>query len=532
MRDRTISSAIGGRAHVERASFAAVDDASGAQNRHSHHFETGHLLANLKGRTVSNGFITLVAQSAQFGVTLGSTMVLARILAPQDFGLIAMVTTILGFLRVFKEAGLSTATVQREGITHAQVSNLFWVNVALSGAISLIVAVSAPLIAWFYREPRLFNITLLLSLTFLFEGSAVQHIALLNRQMRFKALALIQVSSLMAGVAIGIGMASSGCGYWSLVGFQLTTSLSTFVLAWSTSRWRPQWPTRFSGTRPLLSFGANLTASTLIWSLARGADSLLVGKVFGPASVGLYSRAGALLMRPMEQFISPIQTVFVPTFSRLQERPQHYRDVFLRLYRTIAVASLLFTAILLALSRPLTLFVLGPKWQQAAPIFAGFTIAALIYPVASASGWLFTSQGRGKDWLLAITIASVATIGSFIAGMPFGPAGVAFSFSLSGIFLQLPILFYLGGRSGPVSTKDLCTGFLEQIPLWVVVCSVTWAVLKMANGLSLISQLVIPALAGLLAGAVTIWIYPPSHATMRDLLVVLKDWEKFRKASA
>jgi hypothetical protein len=126
----------------------------------------------------------------------------------------------------------------------------------------------------------------------------------------------------------------------------------------------------------------------------------------------------------------------------------------------------------------------------------------------------------------------VATIGSFIAGMPFGPAGVAFSFSLSGIFLQLPILFYLGGRSGPVSTKDLCTGFLEQIPLWVVVCSVTWAVLKMANGLSLISQLVIPALAGLLAGAVTIWIYPPSHATMRDLLVVLKDWEKFRKASA
>src|SRR5436190_21053818 len=149
------------------------------------HFETGHLLTGLKGRTVSSGVVTMLAQVAQFGLNLLSIMVLARLLSPPDFGLVAMVATVMGFLRIFNEAGLSTATVQRDGITHAQVSNLFWMNVAVGGLMSLIVAACSPLIAWFYREPRLVSITLALSITFLLSGSAVQHWALLTRQMRF-----------------------------------------------------------------------------------------------------------------------------------------------------------------------------------------------------------------------------------------------------------------------------------------------------------------------------------------------------------
>src|SRR6266849_2270961 len=152
------------------------------------HLGTDHLLSDLKGRTISGAFITIVAQGAQFLLSLVSIMVLARLLTPKDFGLFAMVTTVIGYLRVFKDAGLSTATVQREGITHAQVSNLCWINVAVSGAITLILAAGAPVIAWFYREPRLVPITLVLSSTFYLGGLTVQHNALLNRQMRFKAI--------------------------------------------------------------------------------------------------------------------------------------------------------------------------------------------------------------------------------------------------------------------------------------------------------------------------------------------------------
>src|SRR5437667_367783 len=263
------------------------------------HLSTGHLLDNLKGRTISSGLITIAAQGIKFALNLASIMVLARLLTPRDFGLYAMVTTIMGYVVTFKDAGLSTATVQREGITHAQVSNLFWTNVALGGTATLILAASAPAVAWFYREPRVVGITLALSVTFLLTSSAVQHLAILRRQMRFKMIALIQVGSIAAGAMVGIGMAWLKYGYWSLVGMQLTIPVVTFWLTLMASHWRPQLPKGSSGTRSLLTFGANLTASTFLWSLARSSDGLLIGRFWGSAPLGLYSRAAALLLRPV-----------------------------------------------------------------------------------------------------------------------------------------------------------------------------------------------------------------------------------------
>ena len=369
----------------------------GAKDRH---FDTDHLLANLRGRTVSSGFITVTSQGVQLALTLVSTMILARLLTPRDFGLVAMVWTVMSFLRVFKEAGLSTATVQREGITHAQVSNLFWINIAVSGFVSVLVAATAPLVAWFYKEPRLVGVTLALSITFFLAGSAVQHLALLNRQMRFKAIAVIQIGSILAGVLVGVGMAWENYGYWSLVGLNLTTNLVACLMTWPISRWRPQFFKRHSGTRPLFHFGANLTAGAFVYSLARGLDGLLIGRFCGAVSVGMYTRAAALLSRPLEQIMSPIQAVFLPALSRLQTRPDHYRQTFLQLYEAIALTSFLFTGMCFGLARPLTLVLLGPKWEAASAIFACFTFAALQYPLSNCATWLYASQGRGRDSFL------------------------------------------------------------------------------------------------------------------------------------
>ena len=125
---------------------------------------------------------------------------------------------------------------------------------------------------------------------------------------------------------------------------------------------------------------------------------MLVGRFYGPGSVGLYTRAAALLRRPMEQFLSPISSVFVPVLSRIQTQPERYRRTFLQVYETMVLASFLGTGLLLALARPLTLVVLGPKWEQAIIIFSAFTFAALCSPPATTATWLFASQGRGKDW--------------------------------------------------------------------------------------------------------------------------------------
>ena len=488
------------------------------------HFATKHLLTGLKGRTISSGSVTLGAQAVQFVLTLGSTMILARLLTPQDFGFVAMAATVIGFLRILNDAGLSTATVQREGITHAQVSNLFWTNAIVGGVISLLVMISAPAVAWFFREPRLVPVTMILCTTFLVTGFTVQHLALLKRQMRFKIIAIIQIISMLAGFLLGIGMAWFGYGYWSLVGMYVSTPLVAFVLTWWASPWRPQLPTKGCGTRSLLNFGANMTASSFVWSVARGSDSLLIGRVYGPTSLGLYSRAAALLNRPVEQFVGPLEAVFVPTLSRLQAEPERYRRIFLQTYEVIAVSSFLFSGLLLALSHPLTLVVLGWKWESAAPIFAGFSLVALYTPITCTAGWLLTSQGRGRDFLHVSSISSFVTVVAFLAGLPFGPAAIAVAYSAACLLVQLPVAYYIAGRHGPVTTTDLWSRFFKHLPLWAVVCAITFIVHHLVLSSTPLVQLFVSGSAGFLVGAVFISVYPPARRTALELFAVLKDW--------
>ena len=480
---------------------------------------------------MSGGIVTGLGQVALLGLNFGSIVVLARLLEPSDFGLVAMVSAIVGFLRIFNDAGLSTATVQKEGITHAQVSNLFWTNVALGVFISLLLAISAPVVAWLYREPRLVRITVALSVTFFLTSSTVQHLALLKRQMRFRTLAVIQVAAAVFGVVVGVGMAWFNCGYWSLVGTQLTPPLMTCVCTWWASCWRPQLPVRGSGTRSLLRFGANLTASSFLWSLARGSDGVLIGRFFGSEALGFYSRAAALLNRPLEQALLPLESVFVPLLSRLQAQPERYRRTVLQVYDIIAVGSLPFSGMLLALSNPVTLVVLGPRWESAAAVFAAFTLVGLYLPMVSVAGWVLSSQGRGRDYLLLSCFTSATTVMSFIIGLRFGPVGVAFSFSLSCLLIQLPVTYWLAG--GPlVSTKDFWRRFLRHVPLWAAVSGATWLAKLAVGDAAPLTQLYLSAPAGLVMTAAFMALYPPSRAAAVDIIGFAREWRRSHRASS
>ena len=487
------------------------------------HIKTDHLLPNLKRHTVVGGTITISAQVAKFALNLGSTVVLARLLTPHDFGLVAMVTAVTGFLVVFRHAGLATPTIQRENITQAQVSNLFWINLAVSGMCTLIVAALAPVLARFYRDSRLIPITLALSLTFLIGGFRTQHLALLRRQLRFRPIALIDVGSMTVGVCIGIIMALMHFGAWSLVGMSLGTELASFVFTGLVSPWRPQPPSRGSGVRPLLTFGAHQTAASLIFSIARGCDTLLIGRFYGAAAVGLYSRGAALVTRPLEQFLLPISSVFIPTLSRLQSYPARYRSSFLRLYEGVALVSFFFTSMLLALSHPVTLVLLGHKWERASAIFAGFTILAISFPLTNVTNWLLTSQGRGKDIFLQNSVAAFVMFASFIAGLPFGPVGVAMAFSLSALLLRLPILYYNAGRTGPVRTKDLWIGCLRHLPLWLVMFAATWYAHRWAIGAPPWAQLFIGILVGATVGLTYICVSKPQRRIATYLLDAFRE---------
>ncbi len=486
-------------------------------------FGTEHLRGDLRGRAVSGGIVTVIAQVLRFALQLGSAVVLARLLTPADFGLVALVLALIGVLRMLKDAGLSTATVQRSDITHIQVSNLFWINLSVGAALTASLAAAAPIMVWFYQDGRLFWVTVALSFSFLMGGAAVQHLALLNRQMRFKAIMLIDVTSMLMSFIVGVGMAAAGWGYWSLVGAQLSMSFTETVLAWSISSWRPQRPRRGGGTRPLLAFGASMTMSNFLRRLATGADVLLIGRFYGTQAVGLYSRAGALLMRPLDYFMSPFDVVFIPLLSRLQDESERYRRTFLRAYGTIALASFPLAGFLLALPRQIVLCLLGPKWIAVIPIFGWSALAAVYIPLGYAAMWLLTTQGRSRDILIAGAAFSGITLGSILAGLPFGPIGVACALSLGGLLVRIPFQHYLVGRKGPVSAKDLWLVFFRNLPLFIAVVGGSRLGLALVPGDSIWVQAFVGTSFGV-AGAGAIMLFSSPHRQEAfDLLLMAKD---------
>ncbi len=476
-------------------------NSAGGKKQYQDHFNTEHLLANLTHRTVSSGFISLGTQGAKLALNLASTIILARLLMPKDFGLVTMVMAVSGLLMVLKDAGLSTATIQKDSITHAQVSNLFWVNIAFSSVLALIMAATAPVVAWFYKEPRLTNIALSLGVIFLLNGSTYQHLSLLKRQMRFKKIAVIELGSAIAGLSLAIFMAFLGYGYWSLVGQQMLLALVALLLTWSLSSWRPGLFTRNCGTKRLLHFGMNLTGAGFMQSFSRMIEFSLIGRFYGADILGLYSRGNALLMNPLQRFISPLSNVFLPVLSRLQGDPQRYRRGFFQLFETIALIMFPLAGLLMALSQPFTHVVLGPNWKDVAPIVACFTIFIIYVPSAHASTWLFMSQGRGKEVFKYSTISSFLAIASILAGLPFGIFGVALSYSGSGLFIRLPLLFYFAGRHGPVSTRDLRMIFIRHIPIFVFVFITTYATYLGVKRYDALTQLFISVPVGLTVGA-------------------------------
>lgn len=245
------------------------------------YFQTEHLNVDLGGRSVRGGAVTIATQGLKFVVSMIGTVILARLLTPQDYGLIGMVAVIIGFVSTFKDLGLSSATIQRAEINTLQISTLFWINVALSVGVMLVCFAIAPLVALFYREPRLRLITAVSGVGFLLGGLAVQHEALLRRQMRFVALAVTEVVALCAGLAMAIIMGRQGAGYWALVGSQLTIGLVYLAGMWMFCAWRPGRPSRNAGVRSMLAFGGNLTGFAVINYFARNLDNMLIGKFWG-----------------------------------------------------------------------------------------------------------------------------------------------------------------------------------------------------------------------------------------------------------
>jgi O-antigen/teichoic acid export membrane protein len=420
-------------------------------------------------------------------------VVTARLLTPADFGLVAMATAVTGLGQAFADLGLSEATIQRQDISHEQVSALFWINVAIGLGLMLVTIGLAPVLAGFYRQSQLKDITFVLSLTFLIGGLRVQHNALLQRQMRFLAMAIRDVTAYGVAVSATIIMAWRGAGYWALAGYPLILNATAVALTWMMVRWIPGLPRRSAKVRSLVAFGGNVAGSYCINYLIRSADSVLLGRYWGAGPLGLYSRAFNLLMRPVNQLNAPLSTILVPSLSRLQNYPERFARYYLRTVNLIMWIATPIFGFLFVTAEPVIILMLGHQWREAAPVFQILCIAALAQLLSSPTNWLLVSLGQSGRMLKLLIILTPVFVGSYIVGLPFGIKGVALSGSLVfvGVF---PWILKYTFRGTLLTLRSLGKAIYLPIVLSLAGVLLAEIALHVIAPLHIISQLCVAAL--------------------------------------
>ncbi len=417
-------------------------------------FETGRLQKDLGRRTALGGVATAGGQVGRFGIEAVRIVLLARLLEPSDYGVVAMVTVVTSFLGLFTDFGLTIATITRERITHLQVSTLFWVNVGLAAALAALTIVAAPLLAWFYQEPRVVGIALLLAPTFVLRGLAVQHQAVLRRQMRFVALVGAQLASQVAGLAVGFWMAFEGFGYWALVALQIVSATVSLAVIWALAGWIPGRPTRGVGVGQMLRVGANVMGTNFLTHVQRSVEHMLLGRFGGAYTLGIYTKAQTLVETPIARALGPFGTVVVPSLSRVTDDPARYRRAYLRILEKLVLVAMPGSAFMVASAERLVPFALGEQWTAAGPIFAVLALRGFISPVMRSTWWIFVTQNRTHQSLRWSVVETLGMLCGILGGMPWGALGVAIGVATATCALS-PLVILYAGSQGPVRSRDI-----------------------------------------------------------------------------
>lgn len=386
-------------------------------------------------------------------MTIASTVILARLLSPEDYGLMAMVLTVTAFAGLFRDLGLSAAAVQKRTLSRPEQSNLFWINLGCGSVLTLALALAAPLVARFYGRADVLEVTVLLSTSFVITSLGTQSGAALVRQMHFGRQAVAVVSGGAVNLLAAVILAHQGLGYWSLVWGRLAGQAVTTAVLLVLSPFRPTWPNRTIKMKALLRFGANVAAFDFVNYFHRNLDNVLIGRFCGTEALGLYNRAYTLLMFPISNVRAPVNAVAFPALSRLQDTPELFRSYYVRATSLIAMLSMPLAAFLFVAADPIIEFALGERWLSVSPIFSILAVAAFIQPAAGFAGSLMLAMGQGGRYVQVGVCTTVVYVASFAIGLPWGPVGVAVSYTLANYLVLWPWMTW-AFRKSPVRFRD------------------------------------------------------------------------------
>jgi PST family polysaccharide transporter len=398
----------------------------------------------LRSRAVRGAGITVFSGGVGLSVQIVATVVLARLLTPNDFGLVTMVTTFSLLLINFGWNGFTEAVIQRETIDRFLVSNLFWINAGAGVLLSFGFASAGSLLARFYGDARVAHVCVAMSVTIFIQTLSVQHLALLKRAMFFSYTSANDIVSRFVSVVVSIFLAWAGWGYWALVAGNVAQTLSTCVGAWWLCRWIPSLPSHAPGTGAMVRFAIStygrFIANYCTWNL----DNLLVGWRFGPVSLGFYKKAYDLFALSTSQLVAPLTSVAVSALSRLNRTSNEFRRSLLGALEMTAFVGMAVGGDLTLIGKDVIRVLLGPRWDESGRIFMFFGPGIGMMLLYYTHGWIHLSIGRADRWLRWGLVEFGTTAMLFLLALHWGPMGIAMAWTASFWILTLPSLWYAG----------------------------------------------------------------------------------------
>lgn len=424
--------------------------------------------AQLTQRSLRSGVHVLSREILYILINIINIIILSRLLTPNDFGLVAMVSVFTNFIILFKDIGIANAVVQKKIITPGHASTLFWITISISVIFVIISILLSPLVASFFNEPRIIAIIIVSSTALLINGFSILPTAIFKRRLEFFLISKIQIFSQLIASLSGICIAFSGAGYWALVSAQLIGASSTVLFTWRYSKWRPEMKMNIKEILPMISFGLYITGFNIVNFFSRNLDQILIGKFLDIYTVGLYNRAYRIMMLPIQNIRTPLNQVALPALSKLKMDPQkfkHFYCAYIELLSYITIPLMVFLSIS---SYEIIYAALGEQWLPMVPYFSIFAIYGLIFPVASTRGTLLISLGKTQKYFIWGLINSICISASVFIGLKWGAIGIAASYTATNYLILFPSLYFCYAKT-PITVKN----FIESIitPLFISVIS-------------------------------------------------------------
>ncbi|KAA9132926.1 lipopolysaccharide biosynthesis protein [Microbacterium caowuchunii] len=386
---------------------------------------TSTSIGNLGHKATRGVGVTMVSQVVKIAVQVVSIVILARLLTPHDFGLVAIVAAVVGIAEVFRDFGLSTAAIQAREISEAERTNLFWANLSLGFICALASAACAPLLASIYDDQALIGITIALSLVFIINGATTQLTANVTRALNFRGLAVCVIVSQIIGVSLALTLAAFGFGYWALVAQQIATAGSLLLVTLAVGRWVPGLPKRQAPIKRFFKFGAATVGSKTFSFVAKNIDVAALGFVAPVSSVGFYSKAQELVAAPLDQINTPLTRVALPILSRVQDDDATFQRYTEKAQLVACYVTSLGLAWLAGSAYPFVTILLGERWAPVAPILSILAIAGIFRSLAQVTYWIYLAKGLVGPQLKLYAVTQALIIIGILMGLPWGPLGVA-----------------------------------------------------------------------------------------------------------